>query len=153
MFARWMTVTAPVSPGGKPRSTWRQKKSAIRPARAAVVCSGSCPQTGSPHRKETEMPTVKFTLAKTTLFGQMTNKILVDGREQRTIQMGETVDLEVPPGKHVIQLVLVARSIATLFIPIKRKSNVVELTAEGQTQSAVLAEYDRIWGKYKLRLG
>jgi hypothetical protein len=83
----------------------------------------------------------------------MTNKILVDGREQRTIQMGETVDLEVPPGKHVIQLVLVARSIATLFIPIKRKSNVVELTAEGQTQSAVLAEYDRIWGKYKLRLG
>jgi hypothetical protein len=98
------------------------------------------------------MPTVRFTLAKTTLFGQLTNKILVDGREQRTIQMGETVDFEVPAGKHAIRLVLVVRSIATLFIPITRKSNVVELTAGAETQPIVLGEYDRVWGKFKLRL-
>jgi hypothetical protein len=98
------------------------------------------------------LPKVKFTLAQTTLFGQMSNTILVDGRVLQTIQMGETVDFEVPVGKHQIQLVLVARSIFTLFIPITRKSNVLELTAEAETQSAVLGEYDRVWGKFKLRL-
>ena len=98
------------------------------------------------------MPTVRFTLAKTTLFGQLTNKILVDGREQRTIEMGETVDLEVAAGRHAIQLALVARSIYTLFIPITRRSNVVELTAGTEAQPVVVAEYDRTWGKYKLRL-
>ncbi|MGO8760333.1 MAG: hypothetical protein ACLQG3_19635 [Terracidiphilus sp.] len=98
------------------------------------------------------LPKVKFTLAQTKLIGRMTNTILVDGRAQRTIQMGETVDFEVPVGKHQIQLVLVARSIATLFIPITRKSNVLELAAEAESQPVVFAEYDRVWGKFKLRL-
>ena len=100
----------------------------------------------------TTLPTVKFTLAQTKLFGQMTNTILVDGRALRTIQMGETIVFEVPAGKHEIQLELVARSIATLFIPVTRKSNVLELTAEAETQAAVVGEYDRVWGKFKLRL-
>ena len=100
----------------------------------------------------TALPKIRFTLAQTALFGQMTNTILVDGRAQQTIQMGRTVDFEVPVGNHTIQLVLVARSIATLFIPVTRKSNILELTASAGTQSAVFGEYDRVWGNFKLRV-
>lgn len=97
------------------------------------------------------LPKIRFTLAKTALLGQMTNTILVDGHAQQAIQMGETVDIEVPAGKHAIQLVLVARSIVTLFIPVTRKSNVLEVNAAAEVQTAVVAEYDRAWGKFNLR--
>ena len=40
LFARWMTVTAPVSPGGKPRSTCRLR---YHPATVSVKIRTTCP--------------------------------------------------------------------------------------------------------------
>ena len=101
----------------------------------------------------TTLPKIRFTLFRTSLMGLMTNTIMVDGHAQQTVQMGDTVDFEVPAGKHDIQLVLKARSIFTLFIPVTRKSNVLELTAGADSQPIVVGEYDRTWGKFKLHLG
>lgn len=95
---------------------------------------------------------VKFTLAPVAVLGRMTNTIMVDGQAVQTIAMGESVVFNVPVGTHSIQLVQIARHIGWLFIPIKRKSNVLEVKAEVERQSVVIAEYDRVWGKFSLRL-
>jgi hypothetical protein len=99
----------------------------------------------------TALATVTFTVIETTLIGRMTITIYLDGQALRTIQMGEATAFETPAGKHTVQLVLVARSIATLWIPITRRSNVLELTAVPEKQVGVVAKYDRIMGTFKLQ--
>jgi hypothetical protein len=96
---------------------------------------------------------VNFTVVEAGgLFGQITNTIVVDGHEVRTIQVDETIVFEILAGKHVIQLVQVFRSAATLNMAITRKSNELELTAQPGTQAVVVAEYGRILGKFSLSL-
>ncbi len=86
------------------------------------------------------------------LFGQITNTIVVDGHDVRTVQVGETIVFEIPAGKHVIELVQVFRSAATLNMGITRKSNQLELTVQPGAQAIVVAEYGRILGKFSLSL-
>jgi Double zinc ribbon len=86
------------------------------------------------------------------LFGQITNTIVVDGHDVRPVQVGETIVFEILAGKHVIQLVQVYRSAATLNMAITRKSNLLELTVQAGAQAVVVAEYGRILGKFNLSL-
>ncbi|HEY1804642.1 MAG TPA: zinc ribbon domain-containing protein [Terracidiphilus sp.] len=96
---------------------------------------------------------VNFTVVDYSgFFGQVTNTIVVDGNEVRTVQIGETVVFQVPPGAHEIQLVQVYHSAATLNIPITRKSNLLQFTVAPGTQAVVAAEYGYILGKFSLSL-
>ncbi len=85
-------------------------------------------------------------------FGQITNTIVVDGYDVRTIQIGETVVFAIPAGSHVIQLVQVYHSAATLNIAITRKSNQLEFTVSAGAQAVVAAEYGYLLGKFSLSL-
>jgi uncharacterized OB-fold protein len=85
-------------------------------------------------------------------FGQITNTIGVDGYDVRTIQIGETVVFAIPARSHVIQLVQVYHSAATLNIAITRKSNQLEFTVSAGAQAVVVAEYGYILGKFSLSL-
>lgn len=86
------------------------------------------------------------------LFGQITNTIVVDGQQVRTIQIGETVVFAIAAGSHAIQLVQVYHSAATLNIPITRKSNELGFTVSAGAQAVVVAEYGFILGKFSLSL-
>jgi hypothetical protein len=81
-----------------------------------------------------------------------TNTILFDDYELRTMEMGQTIDLEVPVGQHVMQLVHAYRSIATLGLTISRNSNRLELTVAAETLPAVVGVYDYLWQKFDLSL-
>ncbi len=85
-------------------------------------------------------------------FGQITNTIVLDGYDVRTIQIGETVVFAIPPGSHVIQLVQVYHSAATLNIPITRKSNELGFAVSAGAQAVVVAEYGYLLGKFSLSL-
>ena len=85
-------------------------------------------------------------------FGQITNTIVVDGQDVRTVQIGETVVFAISPGSHVIQLVQVYHSAATLNIPITRKSNKLGFAVSAGAQAVVAAEYGYILGKFSLSL-
>jgi len=85
-------------------------------------------------------------------FGQITNTIVVDGQNVRTVQIGETVVFAIPAGSHVIQLVQVYHSAATLNIAITRKSNSLEFAVAAGAQAVVAAEYGYILGKFSLSL-
>ena len=96
---------------------------------------------------------VNFTVVEAGgLFGQITNTVVVDGHEVRTVQVGETIVFEILAGKRTIQLVQVYRSLGTLNMPITRKSNELELTVQPGAQAVVVAEYGRILGKFSLSL-
>ena len=112
---------------------------------------------GNPIQNPIQVPTatawVNFTVVEALgLFGQITNTIVVDGYEVRTVQVGETIVFEIPAGRHVIQLVQVYRSIGTLNMALTRKSNLLQLTVQPGTQAIVVAEYGRILGKFSLSL-
>jgi hypothetical protein len=81
-----------------------------------------------------------------------TNTILFDDYELRTMEMGQTIDLEVPVGQHVMQLVHAYRSIATLGQTISRNSNRLELTVAAETLPAVVGVYDYLGQKFDLSL-
>jgi hypothetical protein len=85
-------------------------------------------------------------------FGQVTNTIVVDGNNVRTIQIGETVVFPIPAGSHVIQLVQVFHSAATLNMGITRKSKPLGFTVLPGAQAVVVAEYGYILGKFSLSL-
>jgi hypothetical protein len=129
---------------------------------AAVNESSSDPQTAAytdapgaaiPNQAAAATAWVNFTVVDYGgFFGQVTNTIVVDGYNVRTVQIGETVVFEVPAGKHVIQLVQVFRSAATLKMGITRKSNQLEFTFSAGTQAVVVAEYGYILGKFSLSL-
>jgi len=85
-------------------------------------------------------------------FGQITNTIVVDGQDVRTVQIGETVVFAIPAGSHAIQLVQVYHSAATLNIPITRKSNELGFSVSAGGQAVVVAEYGYILGKFSLSL-
>ena len=111
----------------------------------------------NPNQFPSQAPTatawVNFTVVDAGgLFGQITNTIVVDDHEVRTVQVGETIVFEILAGKHVIQLVQVFRSAATLNMAITRKSNLLEVTAQPGAQAVVVAEYGRILGKFSLSL-
>lgn len=104
--------------------------------------------------------TVRFTLPK-PFFAKLakflpvvwfTNTILLDGYDLRTIEMGETIDLEIPVGPHTIQLVHAYRSITTLGLTISRKSNLLQLTIAPEMLPAVSGVYDYLWQKFDLSL-
>jgi Double zinc ribbon len=96
---------------------------------------------------------VNFTVVEAGgLFGQITNTIVVDGHEVRTVQVGETIVFEILAGKRDIQLVQVYRSVGTLNMALTRKSNLLELTVQPGAQVVVVAEYGRILGKFSLSL-
>lgn len=129
---------------------------------ASVNESSSAPQTSAstavpvsaiPNPAPATTAWVNFTVVDYGgFFGQVTNTIVVDGRDLRTIQIGETVVFQVPAGRHVIQLVQVFRSAATLKMGITRKSNQLEFTLSAGTQAVVAAEYGYILGKFSLSL-
>ena len=105
----------------------------------------------NPNQAPTATAWVNFTVVDYGgLFGQITNTIVVDDHEVRTVQVGETIVFEIPAGKHVIQLVQVFRSAATLNMAITRKSNLLELAVQPGAQAVVIAEYGRILGKFSL---
>jgi uncharacterized OB-fold protein len=107
----------------------------------------------NPIQEPTATAWVNFTVVDYGgLFGQITNTIVVDDHEVRTVQVGETIVFEIPAGKHVIELVQVYRSAATLNMAITRKSNLLELTVQSGAQAVVVAEYGRILGKFSLSL-
>ena len=107
----------------------------------------------------TTLARVRFTLPK-PIFAKMgdflpigfTNTILFDDYELRTMEMGQTIDLEVPVGQHVMQLVHAYRSIATLGQTISRNSNRLELTVAAETLPAVVGVYDYLGQKFDLSL-
>lgn len=85
-------------------------------------------------------------------FGQITITILIDGNAVRTIQMNETVDLVVPAGRHMLELVQVYHSAATLNMPITRKSD-LELNIVAGTLTMVTGTYSTFFGKFGMSLG
>ena len=85
-------------------------------------------------------------------FGQITITILIDGNAVRTIQMNETVDLVVPPGRHTLELVQVYHSAATLNVPITRKSD-LQLDVVAGALTVVTGTYSTFFGKFGLELG
>lgn len=105
----------------------------------------------------TTLARVRFTLFK-PFFAKLgeflpiwfTNTILLDGYELRTMEMGETVELEVPVGQHTIQLVHAYRSIATVGLTISRNSNRLELIISVDTLTAVVGVYNNLWQKFDL---
>ena len=95
---------------------------------------------------------VRLTLGEISFFfGQITITILVDGNAVRTIQMNETVDLVVPVGRHLIELVQVYHSAATLNVPITRKSD-LELNVVAGTLTVVTGTYSTFFGKFSMSL-
>ena len=130
---------------------------------AAVDQSSPDPQTpaypsapgasGNPIETPATAAWVNFTVVDYGgFFGQITNTIVVDGNDVRTIQIGETVVFAIPAGSHVVQLVQVYHSAATLNIPITRKSNELAFTVAAGAQAVVVAEYGYILGKFSLSL-
>ena len=130
---------------------------------AAVNQSAPDPQTpayqsapgagGNPIQTPATTAWVNFTVVDYGgFFGHITNTIVVDGYDVRTIQIGETVDFAIPAGSHVIQLVQVYHSFATLNLAITRKSNQLEFTVSPAAQAVVVAEYGYILGKFSLSL-
>ena len=112
-----------------------------------------CAPGGTPIQSPATTGWVNFTVVDYGgFFGQITNTIVVDGNEIRTIKIGETVDFAIPAGSHVIQLVQVYHSAATLNIPITRKSNELGFAVSAGTQAIVVAEYGYILGKFSLSL-
>ena len=96
---------------------------------------------------------VRLTLGEIGFFfGQITITILIDGNAVRTIQMNETVDLLVPVGRHTLELVQVYHSVATLNIPVTRKSD-LELDVVPGTLTVVTGLYNSLLGRYHLYLG
>jgi len=139
---------APVSESSSP---------ADGPAYSPAPYPGSNPLQNSIQNPIQQAPTatawVNFTVVDYRgLFGQITNTIVIDGYEVRTVQVGETIVFEIPAGKHEIQLVQVYRSLGTLNMPITRKSNELELTVQPGAQAVEVAEYGRILGKFSLSL-
>jgi hypothetical protein len=95
---------------------------------------------------------VRLTLGEIIpFFGQITITILVDGNAVRTIQMNETVDLVVPAGRHMIELVQVYHSVATLNMPITRRSD-LELNVVAGTLTMVTGTYSTFFGKFNMYL-
>jgi hypothetical protein len=102
---------------------------------------------------------VRFTVFK-PFFAKMgdylpiwiTNTILVDGYELRTMELGETIYLEVPVGQHTIQLVHAYRSIATLGLTISRNSNRLEVIVAADTLPTVVGAYNYLWQTFDLSL-
>jgi hypothetical protein len=127
-------------------------------SQADVPAYPSPPYPGSnPNQIPIQAPTatawVNFAVVDSGgLFGQITNTIVVDGNEVRTVQVGETIVFEILAGKRTIQLVQVFRSAATLNMGITRKSNLLELSVQPGAQAVVVAEYGRILGKFSLSL-
>jgi len=96
---------------------------------------------------------VRITLGEIGFFfGQITITILIDGNAVRTIQMNETVDLVVPVGRHTLELVQVYHSVATLNMPITRRSD-LELNVVAGTLTVVTGTYSTFFGKFSMSLG
>lgn len=101
---------------------------------------------------------VRFTLLK-PFFGSLmnmleetTNTIVVDGNVMRTIQMGETVEFEVPVGMHTIQIVHSYRNLSTLNMPVTRESNALEFIVEAGTLPVVEGVYNNLTWNFSLHL-
>jgi len=96
---------------------------------------------------------VRLTLGEIGFFfGQITITILIDGNAVRSIQMNETVDLVVPPGRHTLELVQVYHSAATLNMPITRKSD-IELNVVAGALTVATGTYSTFFGKFSLDAG
>lgn len=88
-----------------------------------------------------------------TALAAITNTILVDGYELRTVNFGETVDCAVPLGRHAIEIVHTYRTVTTLNMPISRTSDALELSVEPGTLPVVVAAYNFFTWKFDLSLG
>ena len=84
---------------------------------------------------------------------RITNTILVDGYELRTVPFGETVDCEVPVGVHTIQIAHTYSTITTLNMPITRTSDALQLSVAPGKLPVVVAEYNFFTWRFDLRLG
>lgn len=124
------------------------------PAAAAVPVSSAAPGAPAiPFPSPANTAWVNFTVVDYGgLFGEVTNTIVIDGVEVRTIQVGENAVFQVAPGAHTIQLVQVFRSVATLKMGINRKSNLLQFSVAPGAQAVIAAEYGFILGKFSLSL-
>jgi hypothetical protein len=85
------------------------------------------------------------------LIGLKSIAVVLDGQPLRTVQFGETLVLDVPPGQHAIQTKLVSRSFATLFITVTRTSKALNVTVAPDTQLSIMGKYSRAYGNIELQ--
>lgn len=132
------------------------------PDSAAIVSPSAPPTELTGAQGSIALARIRFTLPK-PFFAKLadflrfipitfTNTILLDGNELRTLEMGETIDLEVPVGQHVMQLVHAYRTLTTLFMDISRTSKPLELTVTPEALPMVSGVYDYLWQKFDLEL-
>ena len=101
---------------------------------------------------------VRFDVRKPIYGGMMnalariTNTILVDGIELRTVPLGEKADCEIPVGVHAIQVAHTYSTVTTLGIPITRTSDPLQLTVAPGTLPVVVAVYNFFTWKFDLHL-
>ncbi len=76
---------------------------------------------------------------------------LLDNQPLKSIPPGGSAVFEASPGQHKIQTVLKARSIATFFITVTRKSTILTLTVAPDSQVSVIAKYNRTWGNIEIK--
>jgi uncharacterized Zn finger protein (UPF0148 family) len=103
---------------------------------------------------------VRFTLLKPSLLqlneslrlAHYTNTIFVDGYALRTIEMGETVEFDLPAGNHAIQLEHKYGGVSTLGLSIQRMSNLLEVPVVAGMLPVVAGEYNYLWWKFYLNL-
>ena len=121
----------------------------------AMFCakSGAVATQGS-----TTLASVRFTLPEPS-FAQLQkylafhfkNNIYVDGYALRAIEMGETVEFELPAGNHMIQLEHIS-PLSPIGPTIPKRSNQLRVTVVAGTLLAVAGEYEYVWQNFNLRL-
>jgi uncharacterized Zn finger protein (UPF0148 family) len=121
--------------------------------------SPSAPLTGAVATQgSTTLASVRFTLPEPS-FAQLQkylafhfkNNIYVDGYALRAIEMGETVEFELPAGNHMIQLEHIY-PLSPIGPTIPKWSNQLQVTVVAGTLLAVAGEYEYVWQNFNLRL-
>ncbi len=98
-----------------------------------------------------ESASIKITLAELKwLLGLDSITFLLDGQPLKPIPIGGTGVFGVSPGQHTIQTILKSSSWLYLYIPITRRSAILTVSVAPNTQVAVMARYNRAWGKFEL---
>jgi uncharacterized membrane protein YhaH (DUF805 family) len=85
------------------------------------------------------------------VFGSMKITFILDGKPLKPITLGGTSEFAVSSGQHTIQTVTKARSFYTLFISITRRSKILTLITEPNTQVTVMATYNKTLGNFEIK--
>ncbi|MGO8759081.1 MAG: zinc ribbon domain-containing protein [Terracidiphilus sp.] len=123
--------------------------------------SPSAPPTGAyAAQGSMTLGRVRFTIPKPSLLqlnenlrlAHYTNTVFVDGYAVRTIEMGETVEFDLPVGTHAIQLEHKYSGVSTLGLSIQRMSNLLQVPVVAGMLPVVTGEYNYLWWKFNLNL-